>query len=180
MAAHQHAVALAERAGERRAERPVAHQEIVVLAHLADVPHRRTRPEERAHVINRPQLGARDTEGNHRRRMAVHHHHHLGPGAIDLAVDVALDEALAFISNRLTVRPELHHVRRDHQRRRARARHQEVFRPLVAARADVAIGVEHAVAGEDAASRNQVVDELLARGGLLHFCRISLMCGAVT
>ena len=43
-------------AGERRAERPVAHEQVVLLAHFADVEHRRARPEERAHVIDRPQL----------------------------------------------------------------------------------------------------------------------------
>ena len=86
--------------------------------------------------------------------MAVHDRHHLGPRAVDLAVDVALDEALALVAGeRLAVGVELHQVGGGDQRRRARARHDEVVRALVAARADVAVGVEHAVLREDAAAR---------------------------
>ena len=125
----------------------IANEEIVLLSHGADVPDRCAGPEEGAHVVNRPQLRARHAERDHRGRMAVHHGHDVGPGAIDLAVDVALDESLALVADRFAVRAELHDVGRRHQRRRARARHEEMPGPLVAARAHMSIGVEHAVPG---------------------------------
>src|ERR1043166_5874094 len=110
--------------------------------------------------------------------MAVHDRHDLRARAIDLAVDIALDEALALVAGgRLAVRPPLDEVRGSDERRGARARHDEVLAPLVTARADVAIGVEHAVLGENAACGDEVVDQLLARGELLHLWRISLICG---
>src|SRR6185295_13572950 len=110
--------------------------------------------------------------------MAMHHGHDLRPGAIDLAVDVALDEALALVSGRrLAVRAPFDQVGRGDERRRPRARHEEVLGALVAPRADVAVSVEHAMVGEDAASRDEIVDELLAGSGLLHLVRISLKCG---
>src|SRR6266851_9906684 len=87
MAAHQHAVALAERACQRLPERTVAYQEIVLGAHFSDVEHRRPGPQERTHVIDRTQLRVRDTERDHRRRMAVHDGHHFAPRAIDLAMN---------------------------------------------------------------------------------------------
>src|SRR3954463_11170559 len=100
VAAHQHAIALSESAGERGAERAVAHQEVVLLAHFADVPDRSTGPEEGAHVIDGPQPGLRHAERDDGGRMAVHHRHHLRPRAEDLAVDVALDKALALVAAR--------------------------------------------------------------------------------
>ena len=109
----------------------------------------------------------------------MHHRHDFRTRAVDLAVDVALDEAFPLVAGGgLAVRAELHQVRGSDERRRARARHEEMPGPLVAARAHMSIGVEHAVPGEDAAAGDQVVDQLLACGGLLHFSRISLMCGA--
>jgi len=101
--------------------------------------------------------------------MAVHHRHHLGPRAVNFAVDVALDEALALVAGeRLAVGVELHQVARRHQRRCERARHEEAVGPLVAARADVAVGVEHLVGGEDAAGGDEVLDQAAAGGELLH------------
>src|SRR5216684_1069380 len=123
-------------------ERPVAYQEIVLGPYLADLEHRRARPQERAHVIDRPQLRARDTERDHRRRVAVHDRHHFGPRAIDLAMNVAFDESLPALSwKRFAVRVELHHVHRRDQRRRARARHDEALGAAVAAGADMAVGI---------------------------------------
>ena len=110
--------------------------------------------------------------------MAVHDRHDLRARAVDLAVDVALDEALALVAERLAVGVELHQVGGGDERRRARARHDEALGPLVAPRADVPVGVEHLVLGEDAACGDQIVDELPACGELFHRRRISLICGA--
>src|ERR1051326_3995210 len=58
--------------------------------------------------------------------MAVHKRHYLRARAIDLAVDIALDEALALVAGgRLAVRPPLDEVRGSDERRGARARHDE-------------------------------------------------------
>src|SRR5712664_2656301 len=174
VAAHQHAAAAPQRPGERLAERPIAHQQIVVLAHLPDVEHRRARPQERGDVTDRAQLAARSCKRDHRGRMAVHHGHHLRPRAVDLAVNVALDESLALVARqRLAVGVELHQVGSGHQCRRARARHEEMLRPAVAARADMAVGIEHLVRGENAARCDQVLDEGATRGRLFQVWRLA-------
>src|SRR5687768_410441 len=99
--------------------------------------------------------------------MAVHHRHYLRTRAVDLAVDVALDEALALVGReRLAVGVELHEIGGGDERRSERAGHDEAPRLAIAARADVAVGVEHAVLRKDAARRNQVLDQLTAGGEL--------------
>src|SRR5688572_11382464 len=111
--------------------------------------------------------------------MAVHNRHHLGAGAVDLAVDVALDEAFSLVAGqRLAVGVELHQVRRGDERGGERARHDEALGLAIAARADVAVGVEHFVHGEDAARGDEIVDELAAGGELgFHLCRNVLRTG---
>src|SRR5918992_1275503 len=111
--------------------------------------------------------------------MAVHNGHHLGAGAVDLAVNVALDEALALVAgHRLAVGVELHQVRSGDERGGERARHDEALGFAVAARADVAVSVEHFVHGEDAARGDEVVDELAAGGEFgFHLCRKVLRTG---
>src|SRR3954465_6436282 len=110
--------------------------------------------------------------------MAVHHGHHLGPRAIDLAMDIALDEALALVAaGGLAVGVPFDQVGCGDERRGARARHDEMLRPPVAPRADMTVCIEYAVLGEDPAASDQVVDQRLARGDLLHWVRISLTCG---
>src|SRR5688572_30775152 len=112
--------------------------------------------------------------------MAVHDRHYIGPRAVDLAVDVALEEPFALLTReRLAVRVEPHEIRRRDERRCERARHDEAFRVLVAARAHVPIGVEHFVLREDAARGDEVFDETAARGKFrfLHWWRSSLRIG---
>src|SRR3954463_1459943 len=177
VAAHEHAIAPSESAGERGAKWAVAHQEVVLLAHFADVPDRCAGPKERTHVVDGPQLGLRHAERDDGGRMAVHHRHHLRPRAEDLAVDVALDKALALVAaRRFAVGVPFDKVRRGDERGGAGARHDEMVRPLIAPRAHVAVGVEHAVLGEDAARGDEVVDERLAGSDFLHWVRISLRC----
>src|SRR5438552_9780743 len=169
MTAHQDATASAQRARQSLPEPPVAYQEIVLWPYLADLEHRRARPQERAHVIDRPQLGVRDTERDHRSRMAMHDRHHVRPRAVDLAMNIALDEPLpALARQRLALRVELHHVRRRDQRRGARARHEEALRAAVAAGADMAVGVEHLVRGEDTARGDEILNQRTARRQLGH------------
>ena len=105
----------------------------------------------------------------------MHHGHHFGPRAIDLAVDIALDEALALVTRYgLAVRAPFDEIGGGDERRRARARHDEVLRPLVAARAHVPVRIEHLVLREDAARGDQVLDERLARRELRHQPRRAL------
>src|SRR5437762_7722780 len=98
VAAHQDATVSAQRACQRLPERPAAYQQIVLGAHCPDFKHRCPGPQERTHVIDRPQPGARDTERDHRRRVAMHDRHHAGPRAVDLAMNIAFDEALALVA----------------------------------------------------------------------------------
>ena len=105
----------------------------------------------------------------------MHDGHHFRARAIDLAVDIALDEALALVTRcRLAVRAPFDEIRRRDERRRARARHDEMLRLLVAARTHVPVRIEHLVLGEDAARGDQVLDERLARRELRHQPRRAL------
>ena len=99
----------------------------------------------------------------------MHDRHHAGPRAVDLAMNIAFDEALALVARqRLAVRVELHHVRRRDQRRGARARHEEALRAAVAAGTDMAVGVEHFVRGEDTARGDEILNQRAARRQLGH------------
>src|SRR3989454_10436970 len=164
MTAHQDATASAQLTCQSLPERPIAYQQIVLGAHCPDFKHRRPGPQERTHVVDRPQLCVRDAERDHRGRMAMHDRHHVRPSAVDLAMNIAFDEYLAALARqRLAVRVELHHVRRRDQRRGARARHEEAVRAAVAAGTDMAVGVEHLVRGEDAARGGEILDQRAAR-----------------
>src|SRR5512145_175632 len=112
--------------------------------------------------------------------MAVHDRHHVGPRAVELAVDIEHEEALALVAGqRFAVCVELHEIRRGDERRRERARHDEALGVLIAARAHVPIGVEHFVLREDTARGDEVFNERVARGEfrLLHWWRSSLRTG---
>ena len=157
--------ATSEGRSECISKRPVAYEQVVLGSGFPDVEDRRARPEKRAHVVDRPQLRARDPERDHRRRVAVHDCHDLGPRAVDLAVDVALDEALALVPRqRLAVGAAFHDIRGGDERRRERARDEEMLRPVVAAGADVPVGVEHLVHGEDPARGDEIADKRAAGG----------------
>ena len=89
--------------------------------------------------------------------MAVRHRHHIRAGAKNLAVQIALDEAVAAARiDGVAVEVEFHDVvGRDHLRRQ-RARHQEALGMAGMAHGDVAGGVEHALVRQDAARRRQI------------------------
>lgn len=53
VATHEDAITRPERLRERGAERTITHEDVVVLAHLANVPNGCTGPDERAYVVHR-------------------------------------------------------------------------------------------------------------------------------
>ena len=95
----------------------------------------------------------------------MHHGHHLRAGAVDLAVDVALADrvALARRVERLAVEAVLQQVAGLHRLRGDIAREDEALRVARRAHADVPVGVDHAVLGEDAVRRDEVFEK-----GLVH------------
>lgn len=95
--------------------------------------------------------------------MVVHHAHHFGPHAIDLAVDEALEHGLAPVGvQRRAVEVVLDEIVFLNALRREGSREVIAVRVLWRAQADVPIGVDDAVAGEDAVRRDQVLQ--LAQG----------------
>jgi hypothetical protein len=88
--------------------------------------------------------------------MAVHDRHHVGPLAIDLAVQEALEVGTAIVAHGLAVGVVLHDVGYLHELRRHGARHVEALRMLVASHAHVPVAVEDAFHREDAIGGDQV------------------------
>jgi len=98
--------------------------------------------------------------------MAVDDRVHVGPGAIDLAMDVAFEIGRArFAGHGLGFGVEFHDVGGGDQFRRERARQQEVAGALGMADADVAEAVQHVVFGQHAVGDDEIVDHLLQRAG---------------
>ena len=100
--------------------------------------------------------------------MAVHDRHYIGPRAVDLAVDEALEHRLAsrFANigvERIAVQVVLDQVLFVHQFRSDGARQVVALRVARRAQADVAVGIDDAVRGEDAVSRDEVFQRLRNR-----------------
>jgi hypothetical protein len=87
----------------------------------------------------------------------MRHSHHIGPRAENLAVQIALDEAIAAARlARLAVEIELHDVVGGDELRRQRARHQEPLSMAWMTHGNMARGVEYALIGQDAARGGKV------------------------
>ena len=90
----------------------------------------------------------------------MHHRHDVRPRLVDFGVDEALQEhrSAARIYG-VAVEVEFHDVVGRHQRRRQRARHQEMIGIGGMAGADMAKTIQHAEIGENAASGHDVIDQ---------------------
>ena len=141
----------------------VADQQIGHAVAVADLEHRHVLLEERRHVADRLELHLADAERDHRRRMAVHDGVDVGPRLVDFAVDEALDvhEPPGLI-DRIGIEVVLHDVGGGDDRRRLRARQEIAVRRMGMADRHMAVAVEHALVGEDAVRRDEVLD----RGGV--------------
>jgi hypothetical protein len=92
----------------------------------------------------------------------VHDRNYIRTHSKNLTVDEALVvDASAPLIHGQTVLVELHDVVGGHQRRRAIARHQKMFRVLEGTDGDVPVAVEHVVVGEDVVGNHQIGDALL-------------------
>src|SRR4051812_7480059 len=92
--------------------------------------------------------------------MVVHHRLDVGPRLVDLAVDEALAHRLARARvERIALEVVLDHVVLGDQLGRERARHEVAAGVAVGACADVAVGVDDAVLGEDAVRAGEIFDE---------------------
>src|SRR5688572_3089567 len=100
--------------------------------------------------------------------MVVHHGHHLGPRAVDLAVDEALEHRFvpAFVAC-AAVEVVVEQVGGLDALGRYRPRQKIALRILRRAHADVAVGVDHAVLGEDAVRRDQVFQKLVHQSAFM-------------
>jgi hypothetical protein len=158
VAAHEDAGALAERLREGFPRFRVADEHVALFADLADIEDRRAAPEEGSHVVHGLELALGHSEGHHGFRVAVHDRHHIGPRPVDLAVDEALEVGAAVVAHRLAVGPVEHHVCRGDEWGRNGPRHEEMARLVGRAHAHVAVGIEHALHGEDAVGGDEVFD----------------------
>ena len=104
--------------------------------------------------------------------MAVDYRIHVRPHLVDFAVDEALQEhAAAVLVDGIGIEVELHDVGSRHVRGRHRARDQIAIRIGRMADADMTIGIEHPLVGEDMVRCDEIRDrcgiDRTARGGRL-------------
>ena len=93
--------------------------------------------------------------------MAVHDRHHVGPGAVDLAMDEALEiDAPGLAIARRAVQVELDDVAGLDGGGRHVARQQEMVRVLVVAHARMAEGVDHALVEQDVVGVDQILQQV--------------------
>ena len=134
---------------------------------VADLEQRRrialARAAEKAgHVADRLQPGAAgDGKRQHRRRVVVHHRHHVGPGLVDLAVDVPLQVQMRWVGgHRLAgLDLEVEQVGRRDPPRRQVARQHEAAAIAIMPSADMAEGIEDPLVGQDPVGVDQVLDQ---------------------
>ena len=161
MAAHQRDVVAGEAARQVASVVHVAHQEVGVAELVGDVPHRHVRADEAAGVDHRAQrrrLG--DAERECVLGVRMHDGLDVGPRLEDRGVDEALEvERTRLVAHRLAVEPELDDVVALDQLGRERAREEEVLRLVGMADADMAIGVDHVLLGQDAVGDDEIVEE---------------------
>ncbi len=110
---------------------------------------------------HRPQrCGIGDPEGQGVLGMRVHHRHHIGARFEDRGVNKALEiEGGALIAHRLAVEVELDDVLGTDQLRGHRTGDQKMVRVVRMSDADMAVGVDHLLLGEDAVGDHEVLDD---------------------
>ena len=160
MAAQQHQAVGAERPRQALALRRRADVEVAVVVDGADVEHRRALAQEGRAAHHRAQPGVAVAERDEARGVIVQHRHHVGARLVDFAMDHALEEQPGLAQpHRIVVEIAGDDVGRGDQRRRHAARDPIMLRMGVIARADMPVGVEHAVVGEDAVGRHQIIQQ---------------------
>src|SRR4051794_30286158 len=104
--------------------------------------------------------------------MGMHHGIDVRPGSQDASMNEALQVERTFlVFHRLPAHVELDDVLLLDQLRRQRARDEEGLRILGIADADMAIGVDHVLLGEDTVGDDEVFDDGIEIG---HFVLVSL------
>ena len=161
MPPHQGDSAATQHIGQRTPQRLVAHQQVgAFTGTVANLKHRGDRAQESAHVADGSQPRSRHTKRNHRRGMAVNDGHHIRPGAINLAVDEALDiGAPALHIVHVAVQVAGQNIVSHHQCRGHAAGDQKALGVGVVTHADVAKTVEHAFVHQNVIGHDQVVND---------------------
>src|SRR5215469_5824535 len=106
--------------------------------------------------------------------MIVDHRFHIRPRLVDAAMDRPLDiDFAAALVDRLAVEIEFEEIVACHQLRAARAREEEAVGLGRMAHADMAIGIDHVLMGEDAVRHHQIVQDFVE---IAHFGVPPLRC----
>jgi len=159
MATHQGCGFVFQCKGQCFSQSGSLNQKIGAFLHVADLEIGQAVADKGRHVEQGAHRHAGDAERDHRRRVVVHYRHDVGPGLVDFAVDIALAHRLAAgVVQRPAVEVVFEDVLGLHPLRRDGVRQVIAVRILRRAQADVAIGVDHAVLGEDAVRGDQVVE----------------------
>jgi hypothetical protein len=149
---------VAERLGQRAADLAIGHEHIGRAEFLADVEDRHAARQESRIVEHRPHRHFGHAERNDRRRMAVHDGHDIGTRAVDFRMDEALEEqCLAGFVDVIAIEIEFDNVGRCRQRRRERARHEEMLGICRMPHGDMAERVDDGLIGTNTACGGEVV-----------------------
>ena len=151
------ALLLAERFGERPAQRGRADDSAPSVIHLADV-------EDGHHSIAAAQRHGADSERDELRRMGMNDRHHVRPCPENFAVKKTLPILVgALTCDRLAVEVVFNDVAGRHDAGRHVTRNEEVARIAPASDTDVSIGIQETqlLGGQHPIGEHQIVDEPL-------------------
>ena len=159
VAAHQHHRVLAQHLRHVAALRHVGHQQIGVVAELVgDIPHRHMRAHVARHMRHTAQRRLRNAERQRVFGMRMHHCADLGLRLINRAVDEALEIGRPRVADRRAIQHELDDVVLGDMFRAQRAGQQVAVRLGRMPHADMAVGIDHALVGQDPVGDHQVPD----------------------
>ena len=158
MAAHEGGAVGAEAGGEVATLLHGGDEQAGVGEVVAYIPHGDRFADDRGHVEHGAQRDAGDAKGQHGGRVVVHHGHHVGARLVDAPVDGPLGvHRAALLVQRFAFQRVLHEIRSVHQLGSARPGQDVAVGAFRMADADVAEGVHHFLAGEDAVGCDQVL-----------------------
>ncbi len=93
--------------------------------------------------------------------MRMNHRRHVGPRLEDRGMNETLEVGLALVLDRLALLVEFDQIVTLDQLRRPRARHEETLRIVGMPHADMAVGVDHILVGQNAIGDHKVAQQII-------------------
>ena len=160
VATQEHQAMAAERLRHALGLREGTDVEVALVVDRPDVEDRRACAQKGRAADHGAQPRVAVAERDEARGMTVQHRHDVGPGLVDFAVDHALEEQPGFSRlHRIVVEVAGDDVGPGDQSGRHAARNPIIARIAGIAPADMAVGVEHAMIGEDPVGRHQIIEQ---------------------